>query len=319
VYQKLTKTHPLPYVIFLLLFISACSSMNTTKSDDKLTLQTARYAHAAATDGKLIYVFAGSQGGTFLNDIEIINPQTGEVEVLQDLLIPRRYFSAVWDGQHSIYLIGGISLTEGILRVENRVEVFNLLTGQITFAKPLPQATRNSRSVFIDGRIYVFGGGIKNPSGGNKLASTSLSAVHDIASNRWIKLADMPTAKSTAAVSKDGLIYVVGGFNHQVALDVFERYDPKTNQWQTLAPVPQNISAHSATIVGNKMLLFGDYARLDSTLAYDFHKKSWTETKLGFQGSRHNTSVTIGNTVYVIGGNINSKGVSLDAIQQFSL
>jgi hypothetical protein len=32
--------------------------MNITKSDDKFTLQTARYAHAAATDGKLIYVFA---------------------------------------------------------------------------------------------------------------------------------------------------------------------------------------------------------------------------------------------------------------------
>ncbi|MFT4939005.1 MAG: N-acetylneuraminic acid mutarotase [Paraglaciecola sp.] len=318
-FQKFTNVSCQAYLVFLLLFISACSSINMPNSPDKLTLQTARYGHAAATDGKRIYVFAGSNGGTFLTDIEIINPATGNVQVLKDRVIPRRYFSAVWDGEHSIYLIGGISLTEGKARLESRVEIFNLLTQQITFAKPMPEPASNSQAVFLYNSIYVFGGSTSNKLSNYKLAATSTSAMYDTRSNKWRKLADMPTAKSTSAIVKDGVIYVAGGFNHKAALNVFERFDPKGNHWQILPPMPRNISAHSIARMGEKMLLFGDYEKLDSTLMYDFESKTWTEVDLGYQASRHNTSVTIGNTIYVVGGNINSKGESVDVIQQFSL
>jgi N-acetylneuraminic acid mutarotase len=317
--QIFAKFSRLSGLIALLALLNACSSVNTTTSSNELSLQTARYAHAAASDGKLIYVFAGSNGGSFLSDIEIINPLTGKVAVLENKVIPRRYFSAVWDGQHSIYLIGGISYVAGILSLERRVEVFDLRTQEVTFAKSIPEASRNSRSVFLDGRIYVFGGAISNRSTRHKLAPTSLSAAYDIASNKWIKLAAMPSAKTTAPIVKDGLVYVAGGYNQKKALNVFERYDPKTNKWQTLPALPRNISAHSMAMVGNKLVLFGDYEKLESTLSYDFEQKAWTEVDLGYQASRHNASVTIGNTVYVVGGNINSAGKSVDSIQGFIL
>lgn len=303
---------------FVLVF-SACTSTDVPLLNDGLKLQTARYAHAAATDGTLIYVFAGSVGGKFLKDIEIIDPATGAVEVLKDRLIPRRYFSAVWDGVHSIYLIGGVSLTKGKFRLERRVEVFNVLTHKISFAAPLPAPRRNSRAVLLENSIYVFGGSTINKSSNYKLASTATSAMYDTLSNKWRQLADMPSAKSSAAIVKDGVIYVAGGFNDQEALSVFERFEPKSNQWQTLAPLPRKISAHSAALLGDKMVLFGDYEKLNTTLVYDFENSTWSESELGYQGSRHNASVTIGNTIYVSGGNINSKGESVDLIQAFSL
>jgi hypothetical protein len=317
--QKSTKISCQAYLVFLMLFVSACSTINTPKSHDKLTLQTARYGHAAATDGKLIYVFAGSNGGKFLGDIEIVNPATGNVQVLENSVIPRRYFSAVWDGQHAIYLIGGVSLSKGKVSLERRVEKFDLLTQQITFTKPMPEPRRNSRAVFLYNSIYVLGGSTSNKSSNYKLTSTPTSAMYDTLSNKWRKLADMPSAKSTGAIVKNGVIYVAGGFNHTEALNVFESYDPKGNHWQTLPPMPRNISAHSVALMGNKMLLFGDYEKLDSMLAYDFESKTWAEADLGYQDSRHNTSVTIGSTVYVIGGNINSNGKSIGLIQRFDL
>ncbi|WP_085297110.1 Kelch repeat-containing protein [Cognaticolwellia mytili] len=39
----------------------------------------------------------------------------------------------------------------------------------------------------------------------------------------------MPTAKTTKAVVRNGLIYVVGGYDRSSSLNVFERFDPKTN------------------------------------------------------------------------------------------
>ena len=260
--QKFTKISYQAYVVFLLLFISACSSVNTSKSYDKLTLQTARYGHGAATDGKLIYVFAGSNGSKFLGDIEIVNPVTGNVQVLQNHVIPRRYFSAVWDGQRAIYLIGGVSLINGKASLERRVEKFDLLTHQITLVKPIPAPRRNSRAVFLYNSIYVFGGSTSNKSSNYKLAPTATSVMYDTLSNKWRKLADMPSAKSTGAIVKNGVIYVAGGFNDTEALNVFEAYDPKGNHWQTLPPMPRNISAHSVALIGNKMVLFGDYEKV---------------------------------------------------------
>ncbi|KXI28319.1 Kelch repeat-containing protein [Paraglaciecola hydrolytica] len=320
---KLAKKYWL-HTLFLslLLTISACTTAphtSTSQANKKLSLQTARYAHATATDGKLIYVFAGSQGGQFLSDIEIINPQTGAVKVLRDKVIPRRYFSAVWDGHNSIYLIGGLSVVDGEPKLERRVEVFDLLTQQITFAKPTPGPRRNSRSVFLDGRIYVMGGSFPNKENNYQLKSTATTAVYDIAQNTWTKLADMPSAKTTAAVVQNGKIYVAGGFNHSTALNVFERYDPLTNEWQTLSPLPQNMSAHSAAVLNNKLVLFGDYDNLNATLLYDFDSQTWSQPEINFQGTRHSTATTTADFIYVVGGNINSKGESLDVIQSFSL
>jgi N-acetylneuraminic acid mutarotase len=318
-YPKITNISCQAYLVFLLLFVSACSSINTPISPDELSIKTARYGHAAATDGKLIYVFAGSNSSEFLSDIEIINPVTGDVQVLKDRVIPRRYFSAVWDGKHSIYLVGGVSLTKGKVSLERRVEKFDVLTQKITFTKPIPEPRRNSRTVFLYNSIYVFGGSTGDKSNKYNLASTATSAMYDTISGKWRKLADMPTAKSTSVIVRRGIIYLAGGFNHKEALNVFERYDPKSNQWQTLPSMPRNISAHSMALIGNKMVLFGDYENLDSTIIYDFESKTWTDNNLDYQASRHNASVTIGNTIYVIGGNINSEGTSLDLIQRFDL
>jgi N-acetylneuraminic acid mutarotase len=310
------KSHTLfSFITLIALTLSGCAT-KPVDSTDTFSLKTARYGHAAVNDGNKIYVIAGANKADFLSDIEIIDPKTKEIQLLVDKVIPRRYFSAVWDGAHSIYIIGGISLQSKQYRYERRVEIFNTQTHEVTFGKNIPIATRINTAVYSNDRIFVLGG--THPKN-KKLTATALVAMLDIKQNKWIRAADMPTAKTTRAVVKDGLIYVVGGYDRSSSLNVFERFDPKNNQWQSLAPLPVNISAHSVSLVHNKLLVFGDYTNLSSTYAYDFDTEQWQKLNVNYKASRHNSTTTLGDITYVIGGNTGSNGPYLDYIQQFKL
>jgi hypothetical protein len=292
-----------------------CSSKPVLESE-QLSLNTPRYAHASVNDGKNIYVIAGSNKADFLSDIEIIEPTTGKIEVIKNRLIPRRYFSAVWDGEHSIYIVGGVSHSNKKFRYEKRVEVFNTITHEVSFAKPLPAPTRINSAVFLDGRIFIFGGAY--PKNG-KLKASPIVAVLNIAKNKWVRAANMPTAKTTRTVVKDNVIYAVGGYNRVSKLDVFEQFDPKLNIWKSLTPMPVKISAHSITVVKDKLFVFGDYDNLNSTYSYDFQTKKWENIEIGYKPSRHNSATTLDGTTYVIGGNIGGNGPFLDYVQVFKL
>lgn len=294
--------------------LTGCAS--TTKVDSpQLTLKTPRYGHAVINDGNHIYVFSGSHNKKLLSDVEIIHPKTGVIKVLADKLIPRRYFSAVWDGQHSVYIIGGISVNNKRARYENRVEIFNTKTHEVTMAKPLPIPTRVNSAVYLDGKIFVFGGSHRRV---RQVVARSLVSVLDINKNQWQRAKDMPTAKETKAVVKDGLIYVVGGYDNAFAMNVFERFDPNINQWTTLEPLPFKVSAHSLTVSGNKLYLYGNYNDLTANYAYDFTTEQWQKLDNGYKASRHNAATTLNDKVYVIGGNTASKASALDYIQVFT-
>jgi len=301
--------------ILLTILISGCSS-KPSFAPETLSLLTPRFGHAAVNDGKKIYVLAGANGSGFLSDIEIIDPISGKTKVLPDLLIPRRYFSTVWDGAHSIYIIGGVSLVDNKFRYEHRVEVFDTLTHEVAFAKPLPGPTRINSAVFLEGRIFVFGGAYPTKE---KLTASALVGVFDTNLDKWLRAANMPTAKTTRAVARDGLIYVIGGYDRTSSLDVFERFDPKTNKWQSLPPMPDKISAHSVTLIKDKLYTFGDYNNLTSTYCYDFATSQWQKVNLDYKASRHNAVTTLNGITYVIGGNAGSAGPFLDYIQTFKL
>ena len=302
-------------LIFFVIVLTGCSSKSTLKTEP-LSLSTARYGHAAVNDGKNIYVLAGANKSGFLSDIEIINPVLGLTQVLKNKLIPRRYFSAIWDGKHSIYILGGVSIKNKKFSFEKRVEVFNTITHQVSFAKPLPAPTRFNSAVFLNDRIFVFGGAY--PKKG-KLTASPIVAVLDITKGKWLRAANMPTAKTTKAIAKDGLIYVVGGYDRVSSLDVFERFDPQSNTWEQLPAMPVKISAHSLTVIDDKLFVFGNYNDLNSTYSYDFITHEWETIDIGFKGSRHNATTTLGDTTYVIGGTKSSKGPFLDSIQTFKL
>jgi len=305
------------FIILLSTLITGCSSKLAVQETEPLALTTARYAHAVVNDGKNLYVLAGSGKTGWLSNIEIIDPNSGNVEVIKDRLIRRRYFSAAWDGNHSIYILGGVSLVgNDKTKYEKRVEIFNTITHEVTFAEQLPLPTRINSAVLLNGKIFVFGGAYQK---NGRLKAGRIVTVLDIAKNKWGRAHDMPTAKETRAVVKDGSIYVVGGYNEASPLNVFEKFDPKLNQWQSLPPMPVKVSAHSVTVVKDKLFVFGDYSNLNSTYSYDFKTHEWEKIDIGYKASRHNAATTLGDTTYVIGGTKGDIAYHLDYIQTFKL
>lgn len=310
-----TNNNILFIIVIFLTFFTGCASKPVVESDS-FSLTTARYGHAVVNDGKNIYVLAGANPRGFLSDIEVIDPLTGKIEVLTGRLIPRRFFSAVWDGEHSIYIFGGISVANRTMGLEKRVEIFDTITHEVRYAKHLPIPLRINSAVLSNGSIYIFGGSYL---GKQKLKASPIVAVFNIAKNEWMQAADMPTAKETRAVVKDGLVYVVGGYDGKNALDVFEKFDPAVNRWESLPPLPAKISAHSVTVVKDKLFVFGNYNDLTSTYSYDFTTKKWEKINIGYKPSRHNAATTLNGTTYVIGGTTATSNSALDYIQRFKL
>ncbi|RVT40649.1 hypothetical protein EMM73_19385 [Rheinheimera sediminis] len=296
----------------LLVVVTACSRNAVVPQ----RMLEARYAHAAVEDGKRIFILAGSNDSGFLSDVEVYDPVTGQLEQWKDKLIPRRYFSAVWDGKESIYILGGVSMSGAGAGLETRVEVLNTKTGDVTFAANLPMPTRSNTAVLANGRIFVFGGSLIMRT---HLVPTATVAVYDLSKQQWLRAEDMPMAKDTRAVVKDDWIYLVGGYDHKRALRSFERFNPTTNEWQMLPDLPIALSAHSVTVKQNKLLVFGDYEQMASTYSYDFNKAQWQKLDLGYEASRHNAAVTLGQQVYVFGGTTGQSGPFLDYIQKFRL
>lgn len=304
------------YLLYTFLFFTlmGCTSKSAIQQVE-LPLNTARFGHAVVNDGRKIYVIAGANGNGLLSDLEIIDPVTSKIVVLKKHLIPRRFFSAVWDGEHSIYIMGGMSRKFDQLVPEERVEIFDTITHQVSYAKPLPFASRFVTAVFLKGNIFAIGGEYFNLE---QLTARSTVGVYNIANNEWMRTIDMPTAKATRAIVKDNQIYVVGGYNEKSVLNTFERFDLATSKWESLPALPEQVSAHSLSVSNNKLYVFGDYKKLDLTYSYDFEIEKWEKINIGYKASRHNAATSLAGTTYVIGGTNDGRS-ALNYIQKFQL
>lgn len=168
-----------------------------------------------------------------------------------------------------IHAIGGRgpdNLTVAIHRV------YDPATGKWSVAAPLPTARDHFGIVVVDGRIHVIGGRISThvfdnskPASPpvpfipeNNGSNTSLHDVYDPATDSWRSAAPLPTARSNgAAVYYHGLILYLGGEckkpDPHGGGDTFsenQAYDPKTDRWLTLAPLPAGRQGFGAVAIG---------------------------------------------------------------------
>ena len=287
-------------------------SFSVNADMQNLKLQQARFGHAAVNDGQFLYILGGT-GNSLRGDIEVIDLQTGNTKVLADKIKPRRYFSAVHDGKESIYIFGGMSEQNNRLWFESSIEVFNTRTQNISNLKDFTLPTRINRAVLHNNTVYILGGDRPSDWG---LMSTNRMFAFDLSTHQWRSLADMPTAKATSAVVYQDHIYVIGGFDAQNPMSVFERYDINNNTWETLPSLPVPTSANSSAVVGNKLFSFGDYQQLDRTLVYDFETQQWQQINIGYLPARHAAITTDNNAIYITGGTRKTRRGAIDVVQK---
>ncbi|MDH3257754.1 MAG: galactose oxidase, partial [Nitrospinota bacterium] len=141
---------------------------------------------------------------------------------------------AVVNHQDKIYLIGGFT-PNGI---SDQVEVYDPKTKSWSTVAPLPKPRHHTTAVSTNGKIYVVGGfssGMWTP--------VNTVYAYDAAKNEWMEQAPLPTERGALAAGViDGKIYAVGGalkkFFRLRNTNANEVYDPQTNTWKQLSPIP---------------------------------------------------------------------------------
>lgn len=152
-----------------------------------------------------------------------------------------------------LYFIGGQVSASGGGPFLGEVHEFDPLTELWTPQASMPTARGGGVAAVIDDKIYVAGG---RPPHGNDFA------VYDPANDEWTPLPDIPTDRNhTAAAAIDGKMYVVGGrfgagFRSEMT-NALEVYDPATNEWSSLAPMPTVRGGLNAVAANGCLHVFG--------------------------------------------------------------
>jgi N-acetylneuraminic acid mutarotase len=127
----------------------------------------------------------------------------------------------------------------------------------------------------------------------------------------WSIGAGMPTARTeVAGAVLDGKIYVIGGFEEQgKATDVVEVYDPLTDTWDRVSPLPIPLEHTAVSTYNGKLFVVGGYTIVDEErtptdklFSYDPSTDKWEELESMPIARGALTANFIDGILYAIGG-----------------
>ncbi len=170
---------------------------------------------------------------------------------------------------------------------------------------PLPARSEGAAATH-DGNLYAIGG--RGPAG----VLTNLDR-YTPATDTWVSLAPMPTARAGLGVARVGdAIYAIGGRTSGSPcsggeLDAVERYDVAAGTWSTVAPLPSARSDLAAITQGGKIYVFGGCAGgafLSDVDVYNPKTDTWSTSPTDMPTARASMYGVgkRGGTIYVIGG-----------------
>jgi len=228
---------------------------------DQWTLKTnnpqCRHAFAIGVVDGIIYTAGGWDGGSMYDTVEAYNPITDSWQTKAPMPTARRDLAGAVAGG-IFYAIGGnIAYASPYIRSE--IEAYNPSTDTWTTGlAPMPTARNGLGAGVINGKIYAVGG-----DNGSDQYYAKLE-VYDPAPNNWTTKASMPTARACPAVEVlNGKLYVIGGYNlvdgNATALNTVEVYDPETDSWTTLTPMPTARSNDASGAVNGVIYVAGGY------------------------------------------------------------
>jgi N-acetylneuraminic acid mutarotase len=253
----------------------------------------------AALDGK-IYVAGGFNGQAAF---QVYDPATDSWSELADLPTPRAGVAAVaLDGM--VYVIGG-NLGPGWWGdVTGITEVYDPATGTWSSVAPMPTGRDTLAATVLDGFIYAAGG--IHVLGEHDWESLNAVESYDPITGTWTVRADMRRGRELFSLhAVAGKVMAIGA-----PIPYDEVYDPATDTWEKVPPMPTPRHGAAAAMVDGLIYLFGGEGDLRAPSAYahryDPSSETWVElADMPFAVDRAAAS-TVDGKIYVIGGS--SKG-----------
>lgn len=197
------------------------------------------HAMGAAVNGKL-YVIGGEMNGAgtglpavFIDTVWELDPAVGEWTAKASMPTARSGGgAAAVNGR--IYVAGGRPPRGGDFAV------YDPAADGWTVLPDLPTGRNHLAVAAIDGLVYVAGGRF---GGGFNSERTDVLEVFDPRTGTWSTRAPLPAPQGgVASVEANGCLFVIGGEGNysdpRGLSDNTEMYNPRTNSWTTLAPMP---------------------------------------------------------------------------------
>ena len=221
--------------------------------------------------GGFVYPQSGPAAWVPINNAFEYDPEADTWKALAPMPTKRGAELAAAVGD-KIYVIGGVTTRAGATdpaigpaspqTVLGTVEEYDPANNTWRERSPMPTPRDHAAIGVVDGKIYVIGGRV----GAAFIApSTDVSVVeaYDPATDTWSPpLARMPTERSALAAGVyNGRIYVAGGeFQDPTMMATFrvvQAYNPATNTWATLPPLPVSRHGLAGGMIGNRFYVVG--------------------------------------------------------------
>ncbi len=203
-------------------------------------------------------------------------------------------------------------------------------------AAPFPAPSEELHGVAAGGKLYVFAGITPLPEWRPK----GYVYEYDPATNKWTRKKPMALpAHHVMFATYQGNIYAFGGFVAPKSgppgwepIATSWRYDPATDAWKALAPMPSKRGAGAAAVVNGKIYVIGGVEvvpgskdgvihlghnawpshAVGTNEEYDIATNSWRERSPMPTARNHLAVAAVGGKIYAIGGRLGS-GFSITA------
>jgi len=188
--------------------------------------------------------------------------------------------------------------------------------GSWATAAVLPVIQSEWDGAVIGDSIFCMGGEMKRTPAKDETKASDELWIYDGKNDKWTQGADMPgTRNHISVVAYNGLIYAFGGYPPPccaqypwpAGTNTAWSYDPKTNQWKTLAPIPRKYGAGFAAVFQDKIYLMGGtdsggYHSITDVHAYDPANNSWSKKASMKSAREHTRGVVVDSLIYIFGG-----------------
>jgi hypothetical protein len=163
-----------------------------------------------------------------------------------------------------IYFSGGVAMDDDFrheLWATSEVWAYDYLSDRLIRRAGMPMITGDGVSGVIGDKLYVLPGSCSTllfPDPGYCSRSDNRRLfLYDPLADRWAARAWAPHNHALSAAGViDGKLYVVAGVNPRTGIGTadLDMYDPATNTWKTLAPIPTAGAAIGA-VIGGKLFV----------------------------------------------------------------
>ena len=275
------------------------------------SMATARVDHTATllANGKVLV--AGGRVGPYpsntLATTELYNPILNSWSPGAPMIGSRAGHTATLLSDGRVLVVGGSSLVlrEGGLFPTQPpdAEVYDPTRNRWTVTSPMGSYRLNHTATLLkDGRVLIAGGqGDAGP-----FASTE---IYDASQDRWVSAAPMGVRRSghAAVLMANGDVLVAAGLGVEpnalsIALTSAELYDPKTNLWVAVANMAQLHGGHSATLLGDGMVLVVGTLGHQRPELYDPDRNVWLSTGPAMDRYLHTSTRLPSGKVLIVGG-----------------